>query len=291
MKLTAIVASAALLGASLTGTVKADEPLPPSGLVVLDQTGSGSLSMVGNAEVEVPTRAVYVNSSHRQAVSTTGTAILDAPYLYVVGGVQFKGQSHCTGEIVTSVAPYQDPCSGTINPSTVGMENRGGGSYGGTTTLQPGYYPNGISMNNGNVTLSPGLYVVGGQGFKVNGGNLTGEGVCIIVQSGEFNLGGNGQVRLSPMTGGPYANMVIFQPPSNTNQMTLRGGSDLKITGTIYVPRATLQMVGNSTAEGQGPLMGDMVVAHRVDMRGTSLIRIGRPGAPAVKLPVMPVYD
>src|SRR5690606_41197344 len=119
MKLASILASAALLGASLTGAALADEPLPPSGLVVLDQSGSEALAMVGNAEVEIPTRAVYANSSHRQAVSTTGTAVLDAPYLYVVGGTQFKGKSHCTGEIITSVAPYQDPCSGTINPSTV----------------------------------------------------------------------------------------------------------------------------------------------------------------------------
>ena len=292
MKFAAILATAALTGASAVGVALADDPPPPpSGLVVLDQSGSAALSMVGNAEVEIPARAVYVNSSHKQAVSTTGTAILDAPFLYVVGGTRFNGQSHCTGEVIQSVAPYQDPCSGTINPSTVGMVNHGAVSVSGNVTLSPGYYSGGISMTSGSATLNPGVYVIGGSGFKVNGGTLRGDGVCIIIQSGAFDLGGNGAVQLSPQYTGNYANMVIFQPGSNTTEMNLRGGSDLNIAGTIYAPNATLRMVGNSVAEGQGPQMGDIVVAKRVDMRGTSLIKIGRPGSPAIQLPPMAVYD
>lgn len=292
MKFAASLATAALTGIALTSVARADDPPPPpSGLVVLDQTGSAALSMVGSAEVEIPARAVYVNSSHKQAVSTTGTAILDAPFLYVVGGTRFNGQSRCTGEIINSVAPYSDPCSGTLNPSTAGMEVRVTPPLSGDVTMSPGYYPAGFNMtSSANVTFLPGVYVFG-NGFTVKGGSVSGEGVCFIVPSGAFDLGGNGAISLAPSYTGPYANMVLFQPSSNTNEMKLSGGSNLHLTGTIYTPGATLRMVGSSEAVGEGPLMGDIVVAKRVDLRGTSLIKIGRPGSPPIQLPPMAVYD
>ena len=45
-----------------------------SGLVILNPTASGALSMTGNSAIQVPSAAVYVNSNSATAVSTVGTA-------------------------------------------------------------------------------------------------------------------------------------------------------------------------------------------------------------------------
>jgi hypothetical protein len=42
---------------------------------------------------------------------------------------------------------------------------------------------------------------------------------------------------------------------------------------------------------GDGPQMGDLVVANKVTLAGTSVIKIGHPLAPALDLPALPLFD
>lgn len=264
-----------------------------SGLVVLDTGSSGALSMVGNARIQIPARAVYVNSSHDQAVKTTGTAVLDAPYLYVVGGAQFGGSSMCTGDVVCSGSPYQDPFSGLAMPSGAGMTDHGARAIsGGTVALQPGYYSGGVSITgNASVRMDPGTYVIGGDGFRLTSGSLSGDGVTLVIAHGSLSIAGSSSIMLTPPGSGSLEGMVLVQPSSNTSAMSLAGGSNFTIRGSIYTPGAQLTMVGNSALQGDGPLMGDLVVTKRVELRGTSLIKIGTLEQAAICLPKMPLYD
>lgn len=265
--------------------------LSGSGLIVLNPSSSASLKMVGNSTVTIPARAVYVNSSHREAVSTTGSATLDAPYLYVVGGAAFNGSSRCTGQVIQSGLPYADPLASFPFPTGGDAPVQRTSSVKGSASLEPGYYVNGLSISsNADVTLAPGVYVFGGSGLSMKG-RVIGEGVTLVILGGVMDLTAQADISLSPPTEGSTAGVVIAQPPSNTGQMKLSGGSSLFITGTIYAPKSTLLMVGNSSAEGSGPQMGDLVIADKVDMRGTSEIRIGRPGMRPIVLPKMPLFD
>lgn len=287
--LTALALSAAVATTAMAG---GDSPPVPSGMVVLDSSASGALSMVGNSAVQIPARAVYVNSSSTRAVSTTGSALLDAPYLYVVGGANFNGQSRCTGQVISSVAPYVDPYAGMSFPDTAGMSDLGSRNITSSVTLQPGYYSGGIRISgNAAVTLQPGLYVIGGEGLRLSSGSIVGEGVCLAIYNGTLDIAGSSGLRLTPMADGAYAGMTIAQPSFNTAGMSLAGGSEVHISGAIYAPRSMLTMVGNSEVHGTGPQMGDVVVAGRVTMRGTSLIRIGQPGAPPLRIPTAATYD
>ena len=54
---------------------------------------------------------------------------------------------------------------------------------------------------------------------------------------GSITLSGNGTCSLSPMTRGPYAGIVFFQPGDNTQTMTVTANAT-GITGTIYAPAA-----------------------------------------------------
>jgi len=267
--------------------------LSASGLVVLDPSGSGALSMVGNSDVLIPARAVYVNSSSLTAVTTTGNAVLDCPNLYVVGRCSFNGNSRCTGHVAENAPGYGDPLAATAFPSTAGMPQLPAQEiHGGTVTLQPGYYAHGISANgNANVTFAPGVFLIGGSGLSITSANVTGNGVSLVMVAGALNLGGNGTMTLSPPTSGNMAGIVIGQPSSNTTPMSLAGGNTMTINGGIYAPNATLTLTGTSAVNGQGPQMGDLVVANRVAMAGTSVIMIGHPLSPALQLASAPLFD
>ena len=249
--------------------------------------------MSGNSTVDIPTNAVYVNSSSTNAVRTNGVASLQTPDLYVCGGTHFTGQSGCTGTVHCSVAPYMDPLAGVHMPTSEGQTDRGSVSVNGgaAVTIQPGYYSGGISITGSStVTFAPGVYLIRNQ-LRISSGNVSGNGVCFVMLGGSLSISGCSSLTLMPMTSGDLQGCVIVQPSGNTAGMSLTGGSETNITGAVYVPGATLTLTGNSTLSGNGPQMGDMVDANRVTISGTGSVKIGRPASPALALPSMPMYD
>lgn len=266
-----------------------------SGLVVLNGSSSGALTMNGNASIEIPTKVVYVNSASATAVQTVGKAVIDAPSLYVVGGASFGGNSGCTGSVITGAPGIYDPLMHVAIPGSDGMESYGAVNIkksSAPVTLTPGSYPNGLKVTgNASVVFSPGVYVIGGTGLAITSGDVVGEGVCLIIASGSCELAGASSLTLSPMADGPMPNVVLAQPSFNTAELRLAGGSEFNVSGTIYAPKAKLTLVGNSQIEGTGPQMGDLVIADRVTLSGTASIRIGREHLPQVSLPSMPLYD
>lgn len=262
-----------------------------TGLVVLDRSADGALRLVGNSRVEIPARAVYVNSSSGSAVDTSGSAVLDTPNLYLVGDAQLGGGSYCTGTIHRSANPYADPFAGVRIPNGQDMTNRGAMSIsGGSRTLQPGYYPSGVSISgNAEVSMAPGVYVIHGN-FRVSSGSLSGQGVAVVMLDGSMDIRGQG-LQLSPPITGDLVGLVIAQPSSNSNEMRIAGGSEVILSGGIYAPSARLYLTGNSTTVGTGPQMGDLVVAGRVTLAGTASILIGCPTCRPIELPMLPLYD
>lgn len=283
-----------LLGtAAMAGMALGADGISGSGLVVLDPSAAGALTMTGNSLVHIPAKAVYVNSSSNSAVKTTGSATLDAPKLFVVGGTAFNGSSVCTGTVHAGVVPSGDPMAWMSFPSAEGVATFGAQAItGGAVTLQPGNYAGGISITgNAQVQLAPGTYFVGGSGLKMTAGAISGANVTIVMQAGELDVAGTAAFALSPPSTGGLAGVVIAQPSSNTSEMHLAGGSGFLISGTIYAPAAHVELVGNGAIEGEGPQMGDLVVAGRVTLKGTGTIKIGGESKPAILPPKLPYYD
>lgn len=264
-----------------------------SGLVILDPGAQGALSLVGNTKVLIPARAVYVNSTHIESVTTSGHATLDVPHLYLCGGASFTGASSVTGQVIFSHTPYMDPKAGMSFPDPSSMPNHGSKSLSGkaNVVLIPGYY-SGISVGGqSQLTLQPGVYVIGGSGFSANGGSISGDGVTIIMHQGALNISGSSYFNLTAPTEGPFSGVVIAQPPSNTAAMTLSGGGNFNLRGTVYAPKSLLSMVGTSMVQGQGPQMGDLVIANKVELKGNATIRIGDGSQQAVALMKSPLWD
>jgi len=278
-----------LCSAALAGTAMADDG---SGVIVLDRSASGALSMTGNSSVLIPARAVFVNSNSPTAITTAGNAVLNAPNLYVCGGTNYSGHSGCTGVTHRGALPCQDPMSAFRFPSTAGMASMGPQQITSSRTLNPGNYDQGISISgNAQVTLNPGAYLIGGSGFRLTSGSVIGSGVTLVMLQGSLSLAGNGNVQLSPPGSGDMGLAVIVQPCTNGNAMSLAGGSNMIIVGSIYAPAATIGLTGNSTAAGSGPQMGDVVIANRLSLTGTSQVRIGRLDMHALSPPRLPLCD
>jgi hypothetical protein len=267
--------------------------LSSAGLVVLNTSADGALSMTGSSAIHIPAATVYVNSSSRNAVRTVGNAVLDTPELKIVGQANFGGQSSCTGAVHRVNMPFADPLNPFAVPSPGGMTDRGriNANSNSALTLQPGRYSGGIVVTgNAALTLQPGLYLID-NGLDIRSGSVNGTGVTIIVTSGSFKIAGTSALRLSPPREGSMAGLVMAMAPTNSQAMMLTGGSEVDISGTIYAKASTLTLRGNSTLTNQGPTMGDLVIADKVELVGTGSIKIGHPMMPAVQLPAQPIFD
>lgn len=284
---TSVCTLLAVAGAAFGGEVSG------SGLVVLDPSGDSALLMVGNSRVQIPTRVVYVNSSSNRAISTQGAAVIDAPLVNVVGGVQFSGGSGCTGTVREGVAACVNPYQNLAFPSAAGAPNRGSASLSHESheSLYPGFYSSISVTGNSVLHLEPGTYLIGEGGFKATSGSVYGEGVTIVMLSGALELTGASILQLSPPESGDMAGVVIAQPASNNTDVKIAGGRDVLISGSLYAPGARIILGGNSNVSGEGPQMGDLVVAHRVALAGTATIKIGGPGTKPIELPSQPLYD
>lgn len=129
-----------------------------------------------------------------------------------------------------------------------------------TYTILPGVYIGGIEIGGtATVNMEPGLYYMAEGGFKVGGnGAVSGSGVTIysgseagdVGKADDIDIDTNGQVLLSPPTGGQFSGMTLYMEraskkkvtidPNNTTQCSTTAGAGQPqgciggISGTIY---------------------------------------------------------
>ena len=161
----------------------------------------------------------------------------------------------------------------------------------GTHVLEPGYYSGGFYITGGDVTLKPGIYVLGGgsagKGGLVIGGNANfcAKGVMFYITTdgkkyGKVDLAGTGNIRITPpdpestdfcgagfayppgIDFASYSTISIFQDRANTNDARIVGTSLLDLEGTLYFPRAHVDLSGG----GEG--FGNQLIAWTIEISG-----------------------
>jgi Flp pilus assembly protein TadG len=134
------------------------------------------------------------------------------------------------------------------------------------TTLRPGVYCGGITVDSSNIVFNPGVYVLTGD-FTFNGANtITGTGVTFVMDSGSITMNGNGTITLSAPTTGSYANALFYQPKANTSSPTLNSGHDGSLTGALYFPGATI--TGNSSGDAWTLLIAASITLNSASLLG-----------------------
>jgi Flp pilus assembly protein TadG len=237
-------------------------------MLALNPSASAAVKLQGSTQVSLDGCVVAANSKAADSISRGGSALLKADCAVTVG--QTSGLSGSSSKLACG-APLErqvatpDPLRG-VNPPTYGCP----GPKTGAKTLSPGTYCN--QTFSGNITLSPGVYILSGGQIKLGGnGSLVGHGVTIfLLDDASMTINGNQVVDLSPPTSGPYAGITIFQGRDNAQQLTINGTSGSKMSGFVYAPNANIFFAGNSASGSSDCLR---LVGDTVEMTGNSAIQ------------------
>jgi Flp pilus assembly protein TadG len=253
-------------------------PYSKAALLVLASSGT-SVTLSGTTQVAASNGSIVVDSSSSMSVLSSGSPgpSITTPELDLSGNILYAGSNpnHATltkyGQTSTP-----DPLSSIPAPSSSGMTVQSSSAInltGSSMTLNPGVYNGGITMSgSSSLTLNPGIYYINGGGISMTGSSsISGNGVFIYnTGSGTINLSGTGNISLSPMTGGTYAGITMFQDRANTKTATMSGGSNISNTGTFYFPSATLNLNGSS---GVG-VFGSQFIVNKIGFSGSSGVDI-----------------
>ncbi len=212
------------------------------------------------------------------AVLSSGSPSITTPELDLSGKIMYSGSNPDKATVTKNNQPSTpDPLASIPAPSSSGMTVQSNSAMNltnaGAVTLNPGVYTGGLTLSgSSSVTLNPGIYYVNGGGINLSGGaSISGSGVCIYnTGGGAINLTGTGNISLSPMTGGTYSGITVFQDRSNTAGATMSGGSNINNSGTFYFPGATVSMSGGS---GVG-VLGSQFIVNKLTFSGTSAIDV-----------------
>lgn len=234
---------------------------------------------------------------------------LPAPDLRAVAPpLQFAGTT-TPAPAIPKNCPGGSPAPTEAGPLRCKLSPTGG--YANTKwILSPGLYPGGIEVNNGTTAyLLPGVYWIGGGGFRTTTGGsvisvasvadamapipVWGGGVLIynsklpLAADGDISLGGSGATLKLKALDLPetdpeaiYNNIVIFQDRTVTQTVTLNGSaSNSEVTGIIYVPAGPVKLNGNG-----GTLTVDQIIAYRylIDGNGGHISVLRRTGVDAI---------
>ncbi|MER9216995.1 hypothetical protein NKI54_34350 [Mesorhizobium sp. M0663] len=140
-------------------------------LTALNHSAPKAALFSGSSNLKLTGCVVMSNSIAPDAIKLQGSASLQVDCLVSAGGVSLSNPvtTVCASPI-TQALPAADPFADLpAPPATNPCQNSN------QSALQPGTYCRGLSLS-GNVTLSPGVYVIQGGDFKANSNaNISGE--------------------------------------------------------------------------------------------------------------------
>ncbi|TPI52673.1 hypothetical protein FJ420_32340 [Mesorhizobium sp. B3-1-3] len=211
-------------------------------VLALNATASKAALFSGNSSLKLTGCSIMADSDASDAIKLQGSAALQADCLMSTGGVSLSNPvtTICPAP-VTQALPAPDPYAGLPTPAASGQCLSDS-----APTLSPGTYCSGMSPK-GNVTLSPGVYVVQGN-LKINGNTtVSGSGVTIFMEgSSTVTINGNATVTLSAPTSGTYSGVLFYgDRTGNSASSNFNGNAASLLTGAIYFPRQQVNYLGN----------------------------------------------
>ena len=208
---------------------------------------------------------IFVNSDDPDCalVANGGNdLVVNGGSIFVVGGWEIGNNSSISPLPTSGVAQIQAP---EVVPPTCSQDAVVDNVAG---TITPGNISS-LDITNGTWTLGAGIYCID-DGMRINGGSVTGHDVMFYVRDGAVSWSGNANLHLDAPDDGPYAGMLLYQDPSDTDRATLNGDSGSYIEGTIFVPGAEVQVNGTGGADG----FHSQIVAYKVDLSGTADLHV-----------------
>lgn len=259
--------------------------------IAKENTTTEGIKISGGANATLGCKAFSHSIAATDAVHAESAA-----YTFNTTGVGSVGgmPTSITGTASNTLKPYQMPFpdpfenkySTDIPSSALPCGNRADhlvSEQGNTKTLSPGCYSNNaFKFNSGDdIVLNPGVYYLNGADFDMTGGQVSGDGVTIILTGstpGTIKFTG-GTAKLTAPTTGPYAKMLFIQANNAAlnNNNTFNGNSNSTFDGAFYFPRGDIDLGGGSDATTKCA----MIVSRRIVFSGNAKIQNDTTGCKA----------
>ena len=274
-------------------TVRAVAGLARSGtgqaVIVTRSSGPNTFAVANNTRFTITGGGTNTNTTSNNSVQVGSGAMLTATFHRVTGNVGAADAGRMSPAPVTGVAVAADPFVTLAGPPTTGVPLYAGQNItGATVTLSPGIYTGLVTVGNGGTArLNAGNYIFRA-GFTTTGTGsvvLAGAGGVLLYNAnasypaaggacGNLSLGGTGTLTLSASKTGSYAGMLLFQGRTCTNgaAITVRTGTSL--SGTLYVPAATLTITAANNVT-----IASQIVADQLSVTGANTLTMTFTGA------------
>jgi putative Flp pilus-assembly TadE/G-like protein len=253
---------------------------------------SGTLKLDGGG--------ILVNSSGSPAANNVATSS-PPPNVTITNsttGTVVAGTATGSWPLLTTGSSQQaDPFAGYAKPTTKDVpvhDALPSPDASKTITIDPGVWTvalqadggNTIAMNSGIYILEAGINAAGNADVKSNTG-----GVFIFNTVSDYpnhttgtcqqvKLTGTSATDLHPMTSGAYKGLLFYQDPDCTLTFLIQGTSTMNVSGTIYVPRAQVEVAGSAKLDGS------QIVADTVNVQsGTVQVNFTTGGTAQPVLP------
>ena len=231
----------------------------PSCIYALSPTGTG-LSINGSGSTLSAACGIVVDSSASSALNA-GSGSVFGTSVTVTGNIGGSCNTTDPAGCRTGIPPQPDPLATRADPQfSSSCDYVGTKIIGGTVSINPGVYCNGIAITSGAVvTFQPGVYILMGGGLTVGGNStLHGSGVTFYnTAQGRYSyaavsIAGGTLGFLYAPTSGPMEGMLFFQdrtitPKSSASNNIIAGGSGLNLEGIFYFPTTNLSFTGGGS--------------------------------------------
>jgi Flp pilus assembly protein TadG len=246
-------------------------------MLVKNPNAANAFDAGGNATLRLEDCGIVVNSSSSRAASATGSSIVDASSVSVVGGT--TGDNWGT-EPVTGIEPMDDPLASFVMPAPGTCDFTTKQVIMTSKTLNPGVYCGGIELRSqSEVTFNPGVYYLVGGGLSANAGAaLKGAGVTFVNTEWKPKylydriwINGGAAIDLSAPTDGYWKGILFYQDPKvkTTKQNVFNGGADMKLTGIVYFPTTSTKFSGDFGVDGNQMLL----IGDKVEITGNTVFK------------------
>ena len=238
----------------------------------INKTACKAIDHQGNMDITVTNSGLFSNSSccssNTAAINIQGNATMNLTGdLTAAGCIDIlKDDNVVTNNNVTGAPQYTLPT--LTEPDCTGLPVR---EYTGQSTLEPGYYPNGMQFSGGDTwTMNPGFYCLDND-FEIHNGALIGQGIMIFQRNGSLHInGGLNDLRASQSgqvvdgAGVVWDGMLFFQAYGNTEEFILNGNAGSYYQGTIFVPDGHCRLNGS----GLGTALDTQFVCDTIEFKG-----------------------
>ncbi len=198
-------------------------------------------------------------------VSSSGSLTLDGSSSLVATAWNLAGDSgSVSGGGTLAPAPRSnakppaaDPLAALVAPGAGSCTASNFAQKGGSATLHPGVYCNGLTLANTSVTLTPGLYIVTG-GAHWSNAQVQGTGVTLLLTQGggaafgQFVIDSSSKVSLSApvdASAGALPGILLFADrqwaPTSAFDLQIRNSTVLA-DGVFYAARTGLSLTGST---------------------------------------------